>query len=29
VIELQFEKPDAASVLLTLLGYSFEIGGLD
>jgi hypothetical protein len=29
VVELQFEKPDAASVLLTLLGYSFEIGGLD
>ncbi|MFL7791209.1 MAG: DUF4352 domain-containing protein [Anaerolineae bacterium] len=29
VIELQFEKPDAASAVLTLLGYSFEIGGLD
>ena len=29
VIELQFEKPDAASALLTLLGHSFEIGGLD
>jgi hypothetical protein len=29
VIELQFEKPEAASVLLTLLGYSFEISGLE
>jgi hypothetical protein len=29
VIELQFEKPAASSVLLTLLGYSFEISGLD
>ncbi|MBN1976288.1 MAG: DUF4352 domain-containing protein [Anaerolineae bacterium] len=29
VIELQFEKPDAASVLLTLLGHSFEISGLE
>jgi hypothetical protein len=29
VIELQFERPDAASVLLTLLGYSFEISGLE
>jgi hypothetical protein len=29
VIELQFESPDASSVLLTLLGYSFEISGLE
>jgi hypothetical protein len=29
VIELQFEKPVAASALLTLLGHSFEIGGLE
>ena len=29
VIELQFEKPDAASALLTLLGHSFEISGLE
>jgi hypothetical protein len=29
VIELQFERPPAASVLLTLLGHSFEISGLE
>lgn len=29
VIELQFERPDASSVLLTLLGHSFEISGLE
>jgi hypothetical protein len=29
VIELQFERPDAPSVLLMLLGYSFEISGLE
>jgi hypothetical protein len=29
VIELQFETPDASSVLLTLLGHSFEISGLE
>jgi hypothetical protein len=29
VVELQFERPDASSVLLTLLGYSFEISGLE
>ena len=28
VIELQYEKPDAAAALLALLGYSFEIQGL-
>jgi len=28
VIELQYEKPAASTVLLTLLGYSFEIQGL-
>jgi hypothetical protein len=28
VIELQYEKPDAATALLTILGYSFEIRGL-
>jgi hypothetical protein len=28
VIELQYPKPDASTVLLELLGYSFEIGGL-
>jgi hypothetical protein len=28
VIDLQFEKPDASTVLLTLLGYSFEIRGV-
>ena len=28
VIELQYERPDASSVLLELLGYSFEIAGL-
>jgi hypothetical protein len=28
VIELQYRKPDASTVLLELLGYSFEIGGL-
>jgi len=28
VIELQYERPDASTVLLTLLGYSFEIQGL-
>jgi hypothetical protein len=29
VIELQFESPAASSVLLDLLGYSFEISGLE
>lgn len=29
VIELQYPKPDASAVLLELLGYSFEIGGLN
>jgi len=29
VVELQYPKPDASSVLLELLGYSFEIGGLN
>ncbi|MEE8390752.1 MAG: hypothetical protein V3S14_08165, partial [Anaerolineae bacterium] len=28
VIELKYEKPDASTVLLTLLGYSFEIRGV-
>jgi hypothetical protein len=28
VIELQYNKPAAPTVLLTLMGYSFEIGGL-
>jgi hypothetical protein len=28
VVELQYEKPGASTVLLTLLGYSFEIQGL-
>jgi hypothetical protein len=28
VIELRYRKPDASAVLLELLGYSFEIGGL-
>ncbi|MFQ6101866.1 MAG: DUF4352 domain-containing protein [Anaerolineae bacterium] len=28
IIELQYEKPDAPTALLALLGYSFEIGGL-
>ena len=28
VIELQYEKPDASTALLTLLGFSFEIRGL-
>ena len=28
VIELQYEKPDAPTALLTVLGYSFEIRGL-
>jgi hypothetical protein len=28
VIELQYDRPDASTVLLELLGYSFEIGGL-
>jgi hypothetical protein len=28
VIELQYEKPDAATALLTLLGFSFEVRGL-
>lgn len=28
VIELQYEKPDASTALLTILGYSFEIRGL-
>lgn len=29
VVELQYETPDASTVLLELLGYSFEIGGLE
>ena len=29
VVELQYLRPDASTVLLELLGYSFEIGGLD
>jgi hypothetical protein len=28
-IELQYDKPDASTVLLTLAGHSFEIGGLE
>jgi hypothetical protein len=28
VIELQYQRPDASTVLLELLGYSFEIDGL-
>jgi hypothetical protein len=28
MVELQYDKPDAATALLTLLGYSFEIRGL-
>ena len=28
VIELEYQRPDASTVLLELLGYSFEIGGL-
>jgi hypothetical protein len=28
VIELQYQRPNASTVLLELLGYSFEIGGL-
>jgi hypothetical protein len=28
VIELQYARPNASTVLLELLGYSFEIGGL-
>jgi hypothetical protein len=28
VFELQFEKPDASTVLLTIVGYSFEIRGI-
>jgi hypothetical protein len=28
VIELQYQRPDASSVLLEILGYSFEIDGL-
>jgi hypothetical protein len=28
VIELQYAKPDASAALLALLGYSFEIQGL-
>lgn len=28
VVELQYERPDASTVLLELLGYSFEIDGL-
>jgi hypothetical protein len=28
VIELQYQRPGASTVLLELLGYSFEIGGL-
>jgi len=28
VVELQYARPDASTVLLELLGYSFEIGGL-
>jgi hypothetical protein len=29
IIELQYDTPDAPTVLLTLVGYSFEIGNLD
>lgn len=29
VIELEYERPDASSALLELLGYSFEIGGFE
>jgi len=29
VIELQYQRPEASTVLLELLGYSFEIGGLE
>lgn len=29
VIELQYPRPDASTVLLELLGYSFEVGGLE
>jgi hypothetical protein len=28
IVELQYDKPAAPTVLLTLMGYSFEIGGL-
>jgi hypothetical protein len=28
IVELQYQRPDASTVLLELLGYSFEIGGL-
>jgi hypothetical protein len=28
IIELQYDKPNASAVLLSLLGFSFEIGGL-
>jgi hypothetical protein len=28
VIELQYKRPDASTVLLMLLGYSFEVRGL-
>ena len=28
IIELQYETPDAPTAVLTLLGYTFEIGGL-
>jgi hypothetical protein len=28
IIELQYSKPDASAALLTFLGYSFEIQGL-
>jgi hypothetical protein len=28
VFELQFERPDASTVLLTIVGYSFEIRGI-
>jgi len=28
-VELAYEKPDVSSVLLSLVGYAFEIGGLD
>jgi hypothetical protein len=28
VIELQYQRPDASAALLELLGYSFEIAGL-
>lgn len=29
IVELQYDVPGASTALLTLLGYSFEIGGLD